>query len=423
MGDARPGRSLLAPVAVLCAVRLAALSLATVVLVSQGGRGPELLVLLAALPLSYWPLRRAARGQRASVGAAFAIVDVVGVLAVLVVAGLDSLAVGYVGASLVLAALWRGAGAAWGLCGALVALHVGALLAGAADSPAHVAAVAARLLLFLAVAVAGVRLRALLLSREHLDDALQADRVRAASEAERSRLARDMHDSLSKTLHGTHLLASVLHDRLRREGSAIAGELAVLVDAVDSARLDARRLLGELRREPVDDLAGFLRDLGTDWSERTGVPLVLDLPDTDPPLAADAREELARAAGELLENVARHACAEQAELSLHTVDGAVELSVRDDGVGLASDDLTALYRAGHFGLIGVRERMARAGGTLELRPAPGSGTEAVLTCPLDGSAPSSLPADGPLRLSGVVPQHPHSATARVLTVRNSGEVA
>jgi signal transduction histidine kinase len=387
-------------VALLCTVRLAALALAAVVLALGSEASPgEGLVLLAALPMSYLPLRRASRPGSVELHPALAAVDSVLTVAVLVVTGLDSIALGYVAASLVVAALWRGPWAVWGLFGCLVALHVAAVLGGATSGGPQVLAITARLLLFAAVGYAGVRLRDLLLSQERLDAQVREAGVRQAAAQERARLAREMHDSLSKTLHGTHLLATALHLRLCAEGSCAAPDVQGIAVAVDTARQDARRLLCELREEPVVDLLARLRELTTQWSASTGVPVELDLPAQEPPLAPAGREELARSVEELIENVARHARASRVRLSLRPVAGAVEVSVQDDGVGLGSVDLVALYRAGHYGLIGVRERMLRVSGSLALRQGERGGTEAVLCVPTGARA-----AVQPTR--GVVPQRP-----------------
>lgn len=404
MAERHLGRSLQGPIALLCNVRLASLALATLVLASGSQtHWVELVVLLAALPFSFRPLRRAARGPVVQVSAAFAAADVLVMLAVLVVAGLDSLALGYVAASLIVSSLWRGRVTTLCALVALFALHLVALAEGAATSGQQAFDVLARLLLFAAVAYAGVRLRELLLSSEQLAEQVQADGVRAAAEAERSRLAREMHDSLSKTLHGTHLLATVLADRLAREGSGAAEEVHVIAQAVDSARQDARRLLVELRQDPVEDLGAHLRRLATCWASSWPGELHLELPPTEPLLTAAAREELSRAVGELLENVTRHSRAALVEVRLRVVAGSLETVVRDDGVGMSNPDLTALYRAGHFGLIGVRERMARIGGTLEVRAADPTGTEVVLMAPLVGTP---LTAANAAPVTGVVPLHP-----------------
>jgi signal transduction histidine kinase len=180
----------------------------------------------------------------------------------------------------------------------------------------------------------------------------------------------------------------------------------VIAQAVDTARQDSRRLLAELRQESIENLAAHLRDVSAAWAESSSAELHLDLPPVDPPLSPQAREELSRAVGELLENVSRHAQAANVSVHLRVVAGAVELVVSDDGVGVPPIDLAQLYRAGHFGLIGARERMARIGGTLVIRPGEPCGTEVTLTAPV-GRAP--LESRGAL-VAGVVPIHSYAGS-------------
>ena len=83
---------------------------------------------------------------------------------------------------------------------------------------------------------------------------------------------------------------------------------------------------------------------------------------------------LYRVAQEALANVAKHARAGGARVSLRTEDGSVILKLADDGAGFDPEDLPALVAAGHFGLAAMRQRIEMAGGAWRLRTAPGAGT-------------------------------------------------
>jgi signal transduction histidine kinase len=232
--------------------------------------------------------------------------------------------------------------------------------------------------------VATARLRDLLLAHEALTGELQHLREHQAREDERSRLARDLHDSLAKTLHGATLLARRLRRHLETQGSPLSSEAELVETSLRIAQQEGREVLANLRQEPVHDLRGALTDLVREWQAAHGVRTELRLPPTEPGLPEVAKSELLRAVSEVLENVHRHAGAGRAVLVLdHDQDG-VCLSIADDGVGLPEPDLAVLSGTGHFGLVGVHERMARIGGRLRIGPPPdgGPGTRVLLSAPL-----------------------------------------
>ncbi|BCJ62041.1 sensor histidine kinase [Micromonospora endophytica] len=204
----------------------------------------------------------------------------------------------------------------------------------------------------------------------------------SAVASERARLARELHDSVAKTLRGVSFAAVALPTLLRRQPD-LAEELASTVSAgADTAIREARELLSGLRRDPLDrPLAAHLRQTCQEWSGRTGVRVHLDVTTVEPTPAA--RYELAQVLHEALENVARHANATLVQVGLHEREGHVVMTIRDDGLGFAlPPDLTALSTAGSFGIIGMTERAQAVGGTLRLDSGGGQGTTVVARVPL-----------------------------------------
>jgi signal transduction histidine kinase len=196
--------------------------------------------------------------------------------------------------------------------------------------------------------------------------AAQAEEL--ATTQERNRLARDIHDGL-----GHHLTVIQMQVQAARAvlGSDPARADAVLAKAQQqsSEALTEVRRSGATLREPraVPPLGDALKALAEDASA-SGVPTELHVTGTVRPLGVDAEESLFRAAQEGLTNVRKHAAAGSARLVLtYRTDGTVRLEVCDDGRG-------ATVAADGFGLIGLRERAERLGGTVDIESAPGGGT-------------------------------------------------
>ena len=101
----------------------------------------------------------------------------------------------------------------------------------------------------------------------------------------------------------------------------------------------------------------------------------------EPPLPPRVRDELLRILQEAAANAAKHAGAQTLEVELHHPDGRVRLTVSDDGCGFDASG-AFLLEAGHYGLIGIRERAKRIGGRLEIASAAGSGTRVSVEVPV-----------------------------------------
>ena len=212
-------------------------------------------------------------------------------------------------------------------------------------------------------------------------NAQRTERARELSvAAERARLARELHDSVTQTLFSLTLATE--------SAAALAGDAdPKLVDQLDQVRGLAEAGLAEMRGlvetlRPVDvdadGLAGALRKRIELLRRVHDVRLSLR---TRGPVRLQDRtveREVLRIAGEALANALRHASARSVEVSLDTGD-PVRLTVADDGSGF---DLPATLRDSHrLGLTSMRERADALGGTLEIVTAPGAGTRVELEVP------------------------------------------
>ncbi len=195
---------------------------------------------------------------------------------------------------------------------------------------------------------------------------------------ERQRMARELHDTLSQGLAGLILQLEAVDSHLSR--GHVDKARSIVQQAMDRARItlaDARRAIDDLRtsdRIPID-LASAIRAEADRFSAATGLTCdvgvsdALDVPD-------DVRDNLQRMISEALTNVARHAEANRVQLYLRSSDRSIELTITDDGRGF---DPAAIDEAGHYGLIGLRERARLMGGTVSIDSRPGQGTTLKVT--------------------------------------------
>jgi signal transduction histidine kinase len=196
---------------------------------------------------------------------------------------------------------------------------------------------------------------------------------------ERARLAREMHDSLGKTLHGIALGAGALPQMLECDPVAAAQLADGLADGARQAAREARELLVRMRADQPDrPLAEVLHGMCDTWSSETNVPCAFAA-DQAVDLSTNARYEVLAIVAEALENVRRHAEAGHVTVNLSGCrDGQVEVSVTDDGVGFEAHRES---KRGHFGLVGMRERAKAAELRFDVRSTPGTGTTVRVSGP------------------------------------------
>lgn len=216
----------------------------------------------------------------------------------------------------------------------------------------------------------------------HLEFSTQmvAAAQRSAAASERARLARELHDSVAKTLRGVSLAALALPPLLRRQ-PALAENLAETVAAgANAAAQQARELLEEMRFDGRDLGAG-VRALCRDWSATTGIMVTAVADDVEPPPVV--AYEIMRILREALTNIARHSRARSVAVHLGLQPYGLVFEIADDGLGFAvPTDFSGLQSAGHFGLVGMQERARTVGGELRVEAAPGTGTKITVTVPV-----------------------------------------
>ena len=204
---------------------------------------------------------------------------------------------------------------------------------------------------------------------------------------ERTRIARDLHDTLLQSFQGLLLRFQTARELLRTRPAEGEKTLESAIDQTAHAITEGRMAVQGLRASTVErnDLAKAITTQGEELAATTGprqtVGLQVDVEGTPRTLHPIVRDEIYRIAGEALRNAFQHAEAKQIEVELHYGERQFRLRIRDDGKGIDAHFLTAEGRAGHFGLQGMRERAKLIGGELTVWTAPDSGTEIDLNIP------------------------------------------
>jgi two-component system sensor histidine kinase UhpB len=197
-----------------------------------------------------------------------------------------------------------------------------------------------------------------------------------AQEAERRRLARDLHDEVNQALTAILLRLAALSQDLPPERASEVSELKGLATRAMDELLGLAR---QLRPSALDDhgLVPAIEAQLRAFSELTGVEARLHCDGEPGRLDEERQTVLYRFAQEALTNAGRHSGAGQVDVVLAFSDAGAELAIRDDGVGF--DPIAA--RVGGLGLEGMAERARIVGGELDLRSSPGAGTELTLRVP------------------------------------------
>jgi len=202
--------------------------------------------------------------------------------------------------------------------------------------------------------------------------------IEHARDDERSRIARDLHDTLAQdfTAIGLHIEAGLAQLARRHEARPA---LTMALDAARQGLDEARRSIASMRASPLENrsLAEGLAALARRFTAETGVRVHVDIADTGP-LPPETESELFRIAGEALTNVRKHANAREVSLRLAVARRRLRLTVTDTGVGFRSRGA----RIRGFGLSGIEGRARSVGGHATIRSAPGRGTTVTVSVPL-----------------------------------------
>lgn len=194
----------------------------------------------------------------------------------------------------------------------------------------------------------------------------------SAVAAERSRIARDLHDSVTQTLFSANIIADILPRLWDRDEAQGRQRLSELHDLTRGALAEMRTMLLELRPAMLTTAAldEVLQQLVDATTTRARLPVTLEIKGDCNSLPTEVRIPLYRIAQEALNNVAKHAQATTAAVRMYCLSDRVDLMIRDDGIGFVVEQITG----DHQGLTIMTERADEIDATLTIDTRPGEGT-------------------------------------------------
>lgn len=224
---------------------------------------------------------------------------------------------------------------------------------------------------------------------------IRSQATREAVHEDRTRIARELHDTLEQELTGIAVQLDAVSDRLPESPPAAAAALGTARALLQHTRTEARRSVWDLRATLLEegDLGAALREIAHQLEGGPAIQVVVDGPVRR--LPAPVENNLLRIGTEAMTNAVKHAAARRIEVRLNFGAGEVTLDVSDDGRGFDASRSTTLA-AGHFGWLGIRERAERIGANLTLQSTPGTGTRVAVRVPIgslpEAESPSRSPA-------------------------------
>jgi signal transduction histidine kinase len=226
--------------------------------------------------------------------------------------------------------------------------------------------------------------------RVRAQEALQqyTERLRAlgaqlaeVSEAERQRLARELHDQVGQRLTALGINLNIMRTQMPEGiGDAIRSRIDDSLSLVQQTAERIRDVMADLRPPVLDDygLVAALHWYGEQFARRTGIAVAVEGEEFAPRLAARVESALFHIAQEALTNVAKHAQAKNVMVTAQVQGGVLRLVVADDGIGFDSGQVTRLGGGHGWGLLIMTERAEAVGGCCRIESVSGRGTQVIV---------------------------------------------
>jgi signal transduction histidine kinase len=216
-----------------------------------------------------------------------------------------------------------------------------------------------------------------------LKPAKQKEAVAAAVLEERERISRELHDRALQLLSTARLRLDMCQRQLPDDATTLKKELSVVEENLDRAITELRNILTENQIDGELQIGSLERRLKEEldiFRGRTGFKLDFQCAIGAHNLPAPVERELYFTLREGVLNAVRHSRATELHLSLSQTTKSCEARLRDNGVGFT---VAAAEGSNHYGLRGMKERIRKIGGTLNLHTVPGQGTEIHISVPLE----------------------------------------
>lgn len=237
-----------------------------------------------------------------------------------------------------------------------------------------------------AIIIVGALIASVRFSEQRFADArLKAltNRIFQVQEQERKRVSTELHDSISQLLVSVRYGVELIHSEAN-QNSELQAHAAKCLKTLDGTIGEVRRISRDLRPSVLDDigLAAALGSLGKEFQTQSGITVNVTAERCHARLSEGAKTALYRVVQECMTNVARHAEANEVNISLIVGERNLVLSVDDDGIGLPQP----LPKSGGLGIRNMRERIETFGGNIALSRQTTGGTRIKVEMPLDNSA-------------------------------------
>ncbi|PWK16209.1 sensor histidine kinase [Tumebacillus permanentifrigoris] len=212
-------------------------------------------------------------------------------------------------------------------------------------------------------------------------------RVIQAQEEERKRVAREIHDGPAQTMANVVLRAEICEKMLDRDVNKVRTELQELKDSVRVSLAEVRQIIFDLRPMALDDLglAPTLRRYLADFQDKHKVVTELKVLGREKRFNSSLEVAVFRSIQEALNNIWKHAKAQSATVRLELTEKQVNVHIEDNGIGFDVDEVSSGGAGGHFGLLGIKERIQLLEGKLEIKSNRGKGTKVILSLPISES--------------------------------------
>jgi len=205
----------------------------------------------------------------------------------------------------------------------------------------------------------------------------------SAQEEERKRISRELHDVIAQTLTGISVRLATLQKEAALDPKSMESSIARAQQLVEKSALIVHQFARELRPTMLDDLGLIptLLSIMKEFKEETGIQASLSAFAAIEQVSGDKRIVFYRVTQEALTNVARHAEASRVAVSIHKLNGAIFLTVKDNGKGFPAERVFHAGRNKRLGLRGMRERLEMVGGTFTIESVHGEGTTVTAQIP------------------------------------------